>query len=115
MNHPAMKTIVDLGGDGSVDRKVIDEVDLRFDRFAEIRRLRCRVILLRIFIKREVRRVVRGEIVVPDALLVARCASARSRSRDESITSPLIGQGIPVWRVTIDRNPQSAEQVAIVV
>ena len=74
-----MEAVINLRRDGAVLRQIIHVVDQRLRRLADIRRLRGDVILLGILVEREVGRVVRRKIVVPDTLLVARRAAARPR------------------------------------
>jgi len=66
-----VSAVIDVGGDGVVDGEVVDEVDQRLDGFADVGGLGGDIELFGIFVEGEVRGVVRGEIVVPDTLLVA--------------------------------------------
>ena len=56
----------------------------------------------------------RGEVVVPDALLVAGRAGPRPRRGDEQIAGPLVGHRVLVGRFAIDGDPEAAEESTIV-
>ena len=94
MHHPPMEPVILLRRDRSVLRQIVHEVNFRLDRLAQVCRLRCGVILLRVLVEGEVGGVVRGQIVVPDALLVTRGSFAGAGGGDEGVAGPLVGEGI---------------------